>query len=207
MKKILTVFFAILLVLTFGVSAFAAEASDAGDYAADEAVTAEPATDAKEDVNFFDTAFSAVKKYAAEILSALTLVGSMILAFTYKRGLLPALGSALGSIGTSVKSVAEVAEKSATSSESSLCGISAAIEELGDTLGNMQERIASLDEELKRTKADGCNAKTMNTVMRAQVDMLYDIFMTSALPQYAKDAVGERISAMKAELCEGEENA
>lgn len=32
--------------------------------------------------------------------------------------------------------------------------------------------------------------------MQMQINMLYDIFMTSALPQYEKDAVGERISAM-----------
>jgi hypothetical protein len=42
----------------------------------------------------------------------------------------------------------------------------------------------------------------MKTIMSAQVDMLYNIFMSSSLPQYSKDAVGERISEMKAALAE-----
>ena len=37
----------------------------------------------------------------------------------------------------------------------------------------------------------------MKALMSAQIDMLYDIFMTSSLPQYQKDAVNKRISEMK----------
>ena len=39
-------------------------------------------------------------------------------------------------------------------------------------------------------------------MVKAQIDMLYDVFMSSALPQYQKDAVGERIAKMKEALVE-----
>ena len=41
--------------------------------------------------------------------------------------------------------------------------------------------------------------------MNAQIDMLYEIFMSSALPQYAKDRVGEKVAEMKAQLTDGED--
>ena len=37
----------------------------------------------------------------------------------------------------------------------------------------------------------------MKALMSAQIDMLYDIFMTSSLPQYQKDAVNQRVKEMK----------
>ena len=42
--------------------------------------------------------------------------------------------------------------------------------------------------------------------MKAQVDMLYEIFMSSSLPQYQKDSVGEKISSMRKSLSEDGEN-
>ena len=37
----------------------------------------------------------------------------------------------------------------------------------------------------------------MRLVIEGQIDMLYAIFMSSALPQYQKDEIGERIKLMR----------
>ena len=50
--------------------------------------------------------------------------------------------------------------------------------------------------ERKRTE----NTEELSVIVGTQIDMLYDIFMTSALPQYQKDAVGERVAKMKEAL-------
>ena len=42
--------------------------------------------------------------------------------------------------------------------------------------------------------------------MLSQIDMLYEIFMQSGLPQYSKDALGERMAKMKKTLGVGEED-
>ena len=39
--------------------------------------------------------------------------------------------------------------------------------------------------------------KQLYLILNAQIEMLYDLFMSSALPQYQKDAVGEKIAKMK----------
>ena len=43
-------------------------------------------------------------------------------------------------------------------------------------------------------------------VLKAEIDMLYEIFMAASLPQYLKERVGERVAEMKHALTEGEEN-
>jgi hypothetical protein len=40
----------------------------------------------------------------------------------------------------------------------------------------------------------------------AEIDMLYEIFINSSLPQYSKDTVSERIVKMKKSLCHGDED-
>ena len=46
--------------------------------------------------------------------------------------------------------------------------------------------------------------KQLRLLADAQIDMLYNVFMSSALPQYQKDAVGERIAKMKEAIAENE---
>ena len=40
----------------------------------------------------------------------------------------------------------------------------------------------------------------MRTILAGQIDMLYSIFMSSGLPQYQKDEIGEKIKEMREEL-------
>ena len=42
--------------------------------------------------------------------------------------------------------------------------------------------------------------------MLSQIDVLYEIFMQSGIPQYAKDSLGEKVAKMKKSLLVGEEN-
>ena len=42
--------------------------------------------------------------------------------------------------------------------------------------------------------------QTIRTVLLGQIDMLYAIFMSSALPQYQKDEIGIKIQEMREEL-------
>lgn len=166
-------------------------------------------TDAAED-NFFTVAYEEISSYASEILCALTLAASLILAFAYKKGLLPLVQGALVSIGnavTKIKDSTEVSEQKASRLEENLeNGIQGAMAALDKVI----ERIASFEQTI--------NAKLINEeqikeeykklgfVVGAQIDMLYDIFMTSALPQYQKDAVGERIAKMREAMAKDDED-
>lgn len=194
MKKLIVILFAAVLIFATSCIAFA-EGAEVAEAAGD---TAEG--------NIFAEVFESVKAHLDEILSGLTLIGSAALAFTYKKGLLPSLSSALSGIGKSVKDVGEMAEKNAVANEGAIGEIKAAVASISEAFGNMAEQITALDARLKESEGERTSAKTMRVIMGSQVDMLYDIFMTSGLPQYTKDAVGERIAAMKAELAKECEN-
>lgn len=151
--------------------------------------------------NLFSKAFDEIAEYAPEILSALTLVGSLTLAVTYKKGLLPLVEKSLLAIGNAVARIKDKTNESAELGAKLGLDIDQRLTEATGILTSLAERIAQLESALKTSIADKAEerleAKELRLVVDAQIDMLYDVFMSSALPQYQKDAVGERVAKMK----------
>ena len=50
-------------------------------------------------MNVFETIYQAALTHAAEIFSALSLIGTMVVGFFYKRGLIPSVKEMISSIG------------------------------------------------------------------------------------------------------------
>jgi hypothetical protein len=156
------------------------------------------------DENVFTAAFNRIKEYATEIFCAMTFIGSLILAFAYKKGLLPLVEKALVSIGSSVTKIKERTESGAMAAEELGASVTKQLESceklinaLAGEIGKMNSELAEIRcSERKRTE----NTEELSVIVGTQIDMLYDIFMTSALPQYQKDAVGERVAKMKEAL-------
>ena len=163
-------------------------------------------TDDAEEVNFFEKVYSEVSEYASEILCALTFTGSVFLAFAYKKGLLPLVEKSLITIGNAVTKIKENTKESTEISSQLGVNIDGRLSETQELISKLAERIGSLEETLGRGLENENEArlegKQLRLVVDAQIDMLYDIFMSSALPQYQKDAVGERIAKMKGAIRE-----
>ena len=155
--------------------------------------------------NPFEAVFELIKANSDTIFSALTLIGSLVLAFTYKKGLLPALGASIGSIGDSVKRISDATEISIVKSENAIVDIDERIKDIGGLFEKLEGKISDLNTRLEAVDEERERSEMTRVLLRSQIDMLYDIFMTSSLPQYSKDAVGEKIAAMK-KLIEKEEN-
>ena len=155
--------------------------------------------------NPFEAVFEKVKEHSDTIFSALTLIGSLVLAFTYKKGLLPALGASLGKIGDSVKKISDATEASITKSEGAIIDIDTRVQDIKNLFERLDEKVADLNTKLVAVDEERERGEMTRILMRSQIDMLYDIFMTSSLPQYSKDAVGEKIAAMKLLLEKGGE--
>ena len=154
--------------------------------------------------NPFEAVFELIKANSDTIFSALTLIGSLVLAFTYKRGLLPALGASIGTIGDSVKRISDATEISIVNSENAIVDIDERIKDIGGLFERLEDRISELNTRLEAVDEERERGEMTRVLLRSQIDMLYDIFMTSSLPQYSKDAVGEKIATMK-KLIEKEE--
>ena len=158
--------------------------------------------------NLFSRAFDEIIEYAPEILSTLTLTGSLILAVSYKKGLLPLVEKSLVAIGNAVTKIKDKTGESVELSEKLGLDIDQKLAEATGVLTSLAKRIAELEGAINNSLADKVEqrleAKELRLVVDAQIDMLYDVFMSSSLPQYQKELMGEKVLRMKEELSANE---
>lgn len=161
----------------------------------------EESAEAETESNFFSKVYEEVTAYTSEILCTLTLAGSLTLAFAYKKGLLPLVEKSLLAIGNAVSGIKESTGKNAEASATLIATVEKQLSATSALLTSLAEKVSSLDKalgaSLENESEARLEAKELRLVVDAQIDMLYDVFMFSALPQYQKDAVGERIAKMK----------
>ena len=156
------------------------------------------------DETFFGTLYEGVLAHLDEIFCAMTLVSSIFLAFAYKRGLLPVITGTLGKIGTNVGQLGE--------NTASFAGkIEAECERLVTKLGELEEKFLGFEGALEKIEGElipvaenGEKIERTERTLTEQVEMLYELFMSSALPQYQKDAVAKRIADMRRKTDESE---
>lgn len=185
MKKIFTA--AILFVLVFSILSATAFANEAD-------------TGTDEEKNVFESLYSEISEHSDKIFSALAFVGSLLLIFTYRKGMLPILKGGIASLTSSVSHLKEEAKKSGELSESEIKNAAEKLEKAENILGALSERLTKLGDELEEAKAEQKKNADIKIIIEYQIDMLYEIFMSSSLPLYQKEAVGEKISAMKEKL-------
>lgn len=167
---------------------------------------ADPDTDSGEgasDVqgnNVFSELFEMIYEHSAQLLSALAFIGSVIIMICYKMGFLPmvkdgvrALAAGVDTLGKHTGSISDGTEKLRSDFEKKLRATE-------DVLNKMADTLSLLEVKLSAEGATRDELSTLKVVMAGEVDMLYEIFMAAALPQYLKDSVGERIAAMRKSL-------
>ncbi|MBR2342726.1 MAG: hypothetical protein IKA64_00560 [Clostridia bacterium] len=193
-KTLLISILIIALLCLFSASAYAAEEESP------ESVTG--AAEAEESP--FSVIFEAVSEYATEIFCALSFIGSLILSFAYKKGLLPLLRGALTSLGGTVGKLSENVESESEKNKELCLALSSGLERAESVIERTDEGMKKIAERLDALSEDAGERERFNTVMREQVELLYDVFMSSSLPQYKKDEIGERVAKMRMELSENE---
>ena len=198
MKKLLVILIAVMLLISCGVAASAADT----DVAIENTDNAYENAEQPNGSNPFSELYRYACEHADNIFSVLAFAGSVVIAFFYKKGLMPALSSALVNLRTSVKSIGDTAEKTLIGNESAYADLKSSIDLVGKGVDTLCIAIGDLDKRLTASEEQYNQMNAMKTIISAQVDMLYSIFMSSSLPQYSKDAVGERIAEMKAALAE-----
>ena len=191
MKKIFTATVLFMLVFSiFSATAFASEAD----------------VSTGEGRNAFESLYYELCEHSDKIFSALAFVGSLLLIFTYRRGMLPILKGGISTLSASVTNLKEEAKKSGKLSESEIKNATEKLEKAENLLNVLTERLTRLDEELEGAKERDKQNEDLKIIMKHQIDMLYEIFMSSSLPVYQKEAVGEKISIMKEQLKEKTED-
>lgn len=168
--------------------------------------SAETLTEAEEitEATVFDKLYTEVSEYAGEILCALAFIGSVVLAFAYKKGLMPIVKSSLVTIGNAMSKMKDSVNKNAERGEEMNREIASGLDGAVKVIQTLGERIDALEKSLTERLADkdetAREREALSIIMTSQIDMLYEIFMSASLPQYQKDAIGEKIAKMKGAL-------
>ena len=194
MKKIIIVF-AVILSMLFSVSA-----------AAQSEVETAPVTQTEEIEyeSVFETLFQRAGELLPEILSLITLSASLILAFAFKKGLVPLLSNTLAKIGDSVTHIKEKGDENGKIIDTFGKKVSCRIEMLESLISDLSEKLKELAVSLDEAERRAGDREKLTTLINGQIDMLYDVFMSSSLPHYQKEAVGARIAEMREALKDDE---
>ena len=188
-KLIISLVISVALLLAFGTFAFANEA------VADEIITEEAAGE-----NVFAEIYSVVKANADKIFSALAFIGTLIVGAMYKSGLLPILSDALAKFKSALDAIKSENERYESIASAKISDIGNSIKGIEDSIIKTNTEIARIENELSTYEAALAERKSMKIILTSQIDMLYNIFMTSSLPQFEKEEIGKKISQMREEL-------
>ena len=159
---------------------------------------------ANEESGFFDEVYSFVIENSDKILSCLAFISSLALAIAYRRGLLPILRGGLGTISGAVGALKEESEKAESSAREILGTAAEKLDCAERMLTELSTRLAEIEKELTAAREEEKKAADLRRLLGVQIDLLHDIFMSSSLPYYRKEEVGEKVSEMKKAL-EGSE--
>lgn len=199
MKKLTKILVLILVLSLFcAMTAFCVGAEELTGTTSEETPEAPSETEGVTDEDsFFSLLFDAIASYSSEIMSALSLIGSLIIAFAYKSGLTPMLRGALGGMMNSVNALKEgVAEGDARLDKMNEA-LNARLAENEKSIDEMSRLMPELSELARAASAEDGMKRELSILLTEQINMLYDIFMSSGLPQYRKDEVGERVAVMR----------
>jgi hypothetical protein len=122
----------------------------------------------------------------------------------YKKGLLPIVSDGLKALKSGIKAINEKSE-SFNEHAINLCdSIDGRLERAEKLSEAVLKSAESVEQELAQIHKSSAENEKIRIILCAQIDMLYEIFMTSSLPQYQKDAVGERVAKMREALAKDE---
>ena len=193
---------ALVVATTLSITAVSASANEATEPSVDE-------YEIGEETNFFSRVYEEILAYTGEIFCALTLAGSLSLAVAYKKGLLPLIEKSLLSIGGAIAKIKDSTNEYAKTNSALSQSIDKQLESSATALNEIASKVNELSIALEKSIKDEGEARRekeqLRIIIGAQIDMLYDVFMSSALPQYQKDEVGERIAVMREAIAANED--
>ncbi len=159
-----------------------------------------PTYDEESERNIFQLIYDTALEYAAEIFSFLSLIGTLIISYFYKRGLLPSVKTAISGIGSAVGKIKESSDRQCESQKQDAEKATERFAELESTITAFGEKLTALEEHLIGEEEIQKQIEKSDIILSSQIDMLYDIFMSSSIPHYQKEATGERIVRMRKEI-------
>jgi polyhydroxyalkanoate synthesis regulator phasin len=153
--------------------------------------------DSATEKNSFEEVYSLLMSHISEILSLAAFVGSLVIAVLYKSGLMPLVEKGLSAISKTAQKIKEVTELGEGKRQEDYAALKGSVTSLEEKLTNMKNAISEYSDRLEAKESAEKREHRMEALTEGVLDLLYEIFMTSALPEYEKARVGEKVAKMK----------
>ena len=150
--------------------------------------------------NLFGEIYALAEENADKIFSALAFIGTLVVSITYKSGLLPLLSDALAKFKGALEGMRSENERFESETDGKIVGINKSVESVLDSVKSTEERIAGIEKTLVAYEESAKERESIKIILSSQIDMLYSIFMTSSLPHFEKEEIGNKILKMREEL-------
>lgn len=179
----------LLIIIAAPLTAFCAE-GEADPETAE--LPSEPTSEERgADADFSEIVSDFLDRYSGEIFSALSLFGTLILAWLARRGLLPALRGGLDGLASGVDRLSECARDAGERQSRLLSEFISDAEPILSDLSGVRDLFAALSErtaELERKTAEAeSEREKLMALNRAAVEMLKEVFTAARLPVTSKE--------------------
>ncbi len=217
MKKILTIIFALTLFVCLGVSALALEVNTELPYEAGTAenentnmekveTDTEGSDTEKEGYELLNRLYQAFVDNADKLFSLFSFVCSLVLAFVYKKGLVPILSAALKSVSGTVNEIDAATKNGIDATQSALARLESDVNATGEWAKSTAASIDSFTDMLEKIDKKAAENEKIRLATAMQLDMLKAIFLSSSLPEYQKEEIVKKSAAIEKILEEEVEN-
>ncbi len=175
-----------LLLLVCPLTALCAEGEEPAENEPETVVSDEGA-----DASFAEIVGDFLDEHSGEIFSALSLVGTVLLAWIARSGLLPAMRGGLDGLAAGVDRLTDSARRAEEGQSRLLSGFLSDAEPVLTELSGMRDLFASLSERTaeleKRTAEAAENDEKLTALNLAAVEMLKEVFTAAKLPVTSKE--------------------
>ena len=165
------------------------------------AATEEVAASPDEALGFTETLSLFFTENADTLLGVLTLIGSLLVAFFYKTGLMPLLRSGLSALGDLLSKSRELTESFTKEAgerfarmEESVLPMADAMRKGEEALSALEEKLKALEEALSKSEKE---RRLTAEVLRTETELFYEMLVSVNLPEGQKESMTESYYRLK----------
>lgn len=134
------------------------------------------------------------------VFGALAAVGTLAVAFSYKRGMLPLLRGGVGVLSDRVKQIGEQSEEIKKESEENAVFVKNQLQMMLSSFRDCADTVKNFAAVLEDVRTKTGEIELLKSLLAGEVELLYDIFSSSSLPQYQKEIVARRVEELRLAL-------
>jgi hypothetical protein len=144
-----------------------------------------------ESIPFSERVMQIAETYLSEIVSTLTLIGTLILGFLYKKGLLPTISAAFSKSSEYIRGLRDNMEKQIGEFNTAAAPVFEQMQKVIDYSAEMKKSFEEMSKRLDKSEEEKAQlAIALNASREANMltaKLLSEVFMCTNVPQYMKD--------------------